>query len=223
MTPIEPALLEQLCAWMDGELPADEARFLERRLQNEPALRAQFERWQLASACLRGQPVRLMPLAVSAGITQAMDAAGTPARRARWPWVASAAAAILVAWMLPQGPAVGPMQDGLDDPPALASAAPTQPGPANTGEPGTVVSTDPAAPATPVLPVSEFPLARGSTPKPWPRSPLGPDAAAMQDYLVRHNALMAEDGLAGFMPYVDVVAHGAQALSPAPEEDGPER
>ncbi|MFH1600848.1 MAG: hypothetical protein ABIH12_11420, partial [Pseudomonadota bacterium] len=44
--------------------------------------------------------------------------------------------------------------------------------------------------------------------RPWPRSPLGQDDRAMEAYLVRHNALMASDGLGGFMPYVDVVAHG---------------
>ena len=67
-----------------------------------------------------------------------------------------------------------------------------------------------SAPATPVEPlpsVRDFPLAEGSARKPWPRSPLVPDDGAMSDYLVRHNALMAEDGLGGFMPYVDVVAH----------------
>ena len=61
MTEIDDRLKEQLSAWLDGELPADEARFLQRRLDNDPALRAQFERWQLAAACLRGQPVRRMP------------------------------------------------------------------------------------------------------------------------------------------------------------------
>ena len=46
------------------------------------------------------------------------------------------------------------------------------------------------------------------SPRPWPRSPLAQDERAMEAYLVRHNALMASDGLGGFMPYVDVVAHG---------------
>ena len=41
-------LLEQLSAWTDGELPADQARFLQRRLDADPALRARWERWQIA-------------------------------------------------------------------------------------------------------------------------------------------------------------------------------
>ena len=44
MSPDHPtrddALREQLSAWMDGELPADEARFLERRLSHDPVLAA---------------------------------------------------------------------------------------------------------------------------------------------------------------------------------------
>ena len=58
-TPPDQKLLQDLCAWMDGELPADQARFLERRIDIEPALQAQLERWQLASASLRGQRLRL--------------------------------------------------------------------------------------------------------------------------------------------------------------------
>ena len=58
MSPPDQKLLEDLCAWMDGELPPDQARFLERRIGNEPALQAQLERWQLAAASLRGQLAR---------------------------------------------------------------------------------------------------------------------------------------------------------------------
>ena len=40
----------------------------------------------------------------------------------------------------------------------------------------------------------------------------------MEAYLVGHNTLMAEDGLGGFMPYVDVVAHdGAPELAEGEE------
>ena len=63
---IDVELLEQLSAWTDGELPADQARFLQRRLDADPALRARWERWQIASACLRGQPVREMPAKILA-------------------------------------------------------------------------------------------------------------------------------------------------------------
>ena len=58
--------------------------------------------------------------------------------------------------------------------------------------------------------VRDFPLAETGGSKPWPRSPLAPDDRSMDDYLVRHNALVAEDGLGGFMPYLDVVTQEAE-------------
>jgi negative regulator of sigma E activity len=61
MTELDETTCEQLSAWMDGALPAGEARFLERRLAHDPALRAKWERMQLASSCLRGHEVRPMP------------------------------------------------------------------------------------------------------------------------------------------------------------------
>lgn len=202
MTDIDQTLREQLCAWMDGELPADEARFLQRRLDTEPALRAQWERWQLASACLRGQPVRAMPADLCERVSAAV--AAEPMRRAsRWPWAAGIAAAVLAAVLLPRMLAQDPGA-GLPGNAQLAEA------PAAVARDGDILQAPRAAPVSPVevLPsVRDFPLAESGTRKPWPRSPVAPDDRAMEDYLVRHNALMAEDGLGGFMPYVDVVAH----------------
>lgn len=204
MTTLDQALLEQLCAWMDGELPAEEARFLERRLQNDPALRAQWERWQLASACLRGQPVRAMPADLCDRVAAAV--AEEPVRRMRWPWLAAAAAAMLVAVLLPRlslrdpGPFELAPGASLAEEPAVPAAPQALPAP--------------SSPVRPPASVRDFPLVESGARKPWPRSPLLPDEDAMSDYLVRHNALMAEDGLGGFMPYVDVVAHE----QPAPEE-----
>lgn len=202
MTDIEKPLLEQLCAWMDGELPPDEARFLQRRLENDPALRAQWERWQLASACLRGQPVRTMPADLCERVAAAV--AAEPVRRShRWPWMAGVAAAVLVAVLLPRMLARDP-GTGIAPDAQLAEA------PVSTPREQPILPAQRPAPVSPVatLPsVRDFPLAESGVRKPWPRSPVAPDDRAMEDYLVRHNALMAEDGLGGFMPYVDVVAH----------------
>ena len=55
MSEIPADHLEQLSAFMDGELPDAEARFLLRRLENDAGLRAAWERMQLASACVRAQ------------------------------------------------------------------------------------------------------------------------------------------------------------------------
>lgn len=212
MTDIDKSLLEQLCAWMDGELPPDEARFLQRRLERDPGLRAQWERWQLASACLRGQPVRRMPPELCERVAAAV--AAEPARRHRWPWLAGMAAAVLVAALLPRMLAQDPGA-GIRTPEAQMAVTP-----AEVSRDGPSLLPPRSAPVSPVeaLPsVRDFPLADSGVRKPWPRSPLAPDDRAMEDYLVRHNALMAEDGLGGFMPYVDVVAHEQ------PAEGDPER
>ena len=99
MTPLDPNTLEQLCAWMDGELPSDEARFLERRLANDRELRAQWERWQLASACLKGQPLRLMRgdigERVQAAIAGSPESLATAKRGPIWGWGVAASLAAL--------------------------------------------------------------------------------------------------------------------------------
>jgi hypothetical protein len=55
-----------------------------------------------------------------------------------------------------------------------------------------------------------FPLNVSSEKKTWPRSPINANSdPALEAYLVRHNQMMAQDGMGGFLPYVDVVAQDA--------------
>jgi hypothetical protein len=65
-------------------------------------------------------------------------------------------------------------------------------------------------------PLSEFPLVDTGEERRWPRSEvLGSSSdPAIEAYLVRHNQMLAEDGLGGFVPYVDVVANGQPAAAP---------
>jgi negative regulator of sigma E activity len=56
-------LREQLSALIDGALPAEQARFLLRRLQHDEVLSGLWERWQLAGDVLRGGA----PVALPAG------------------------------------------------------------------------------------------------------------------------------------------------------------
>jgi hypothetical protein len=202
MTPQDDSLQEQISAWMDGELPPDQARFLQRRLQSDPELREQWQRWQLASDCLRGHDFSVMPASLASGVAAAV--AETPVRSSRWPWLASAAAAVLAVALLPSTPENPP------GPPAVAPAVSPQasPAPAIAGMPPSRSLAQ--SPVAPPASVSDFPLVEFEGRKPWPRSPLLPESRSIEPYLVRHNALMAEDGLGGFMPYVDVVAHDAE-------------
>lgn len=213
MTGIDPTLREQLCAYLDGELPVDEARFLLRRLESDPELRAQWERWQLASACLRGQPVRTMPATLAPAIAQAIASPESrePRRRGPWPWLAAAAAAVLVAVLLPGRPVEepGPASLAVQSP---ATIAPVDRPPVLPPELAPELAAETGDAMDMLTPISELPLADGGS-KPWPRSPLATDEQQLEAYLVGHNTLMAEDGLGGFMPYVDVVAHDGEEFA----------
>jgi negative regulator of sigma E activity len=57
-----------------------------------------------------------------------------------------------------------------------------------------------------------FPLNVNAQKKTWPRSTLAiGNEPAMEAYLVRHNQMMADGGLGGFVPYVDVMAEDANS------------
>lgn len=182
MTAIDPKLLEQLSAWMDGELPADEARFLQRRLRNDTALREQWERWQVASACLHGQPVRRMdadlPARIAAGIA---GAANDPhGRRPRFAWLASAAAVVLAIALIPRMLAVDPDRPATAGTPRTVATSPAPPPVSPTPD----LAAEPAPPMSPLPSVRDFPLVdKGG--QPWPRSPLLGESRARDDFLVR--------------------------------------
>ena len=58
-----------------------------------------------------------------------------------------------------------------------------------------------------VVSPEDFPLIISSAKKSWPRAVVNANSdPALEAYLVRHNQMMAQDGMGGFVPYVDVVA-----------------
>lgn len=83
---------QQLSALVDGELAADEARFMLRRLGHDAELAGCHERWQLLGDVLRGQACAPAPagfgervrLAVAADVGQ--DTAPVPSQRRRQGW-----------------------------------------------------------------------------------------------------------------------------------------
>lgn len=87
---------QQLSALVDGELAADEARFMLRRLEHDSELSACQERWQVLGDVMRGQACAPAPLDFSARVRQAVDAdarqngpvlaAPAPQRAARTGW-----------------------------------------------------------------------------------------------------------------------------------------
>ncbi|MBN5035606.1 sigma-E factor negative regulatory protein [Stenotrophomonas maltophilia] len=96
---------EQLSALVDGELGADEARFLLRRMEHDPELAGCQERWQLLGDVMRGQATALAPAGFSAAVAAAIAAEPTPqaeprrqVRRSGWrAWGGGAALAASVA------------------------------------------------------------------------------------------------------------------------------
>jgi hypothetical protein len=103
--------------------------------------------------------------------------------------------------------------------PATPVAAPTDP-----ETPALLAAAEPSELASPrpldnpsVDSPADFPLADTGVARRWPRSELvgASSDPALEAYLVRHNQMLANDGLGGFVPYVDVVANGQPAAAAA--------
>lgn len=130
--PVSAELLEELSAYMDGELDAQRSRFLLQRLAHDDALRARWERWQLQSGVLRkmAQP---LPAGFSEKVARAIDADAhahsTPVavwrrRGVRWAGGIAMAASLAVAGVFTFDVAHAPRS--AVRPPALAQvSAPT--------------------------------------------------------------------------------------------------
>ena len=260
MTPLDPKTREQLCAWMDGELPPEEAMFLERRLAHDVELRAQWQRWQLASTCIRGQsaaPMRrdfaerveaaiaapentvaksrpilgwaiaasVAALAVMIGLQMRPEKTATTANvvaahsseRSVAPITASPATADLVASSTGMAAPAGATDESVASSAAgttVRAAAETRPSISNRAT--EVASMQSPMPLNSQSP-TDFPLLQSSEAKTWPRSPVSSgNDAAMEAYLVRHNEMVSDGGLSGFVPYVDVVTRERDDASDDP-------
>jgi negative regulator of sigma E activity len=149
---------QQLSALIDGELSADETRFLLRRLEHDEELSGCHERWQLCGDILRGTACVPAPLDFAARVQAAVAAEPAPAAsaasrgRGGWRWGGGAAIAASVAALalfmarerLPDSAAV---EAGL---PVVATTAqlpagPAAPQPGQPDDPGDVLADAAAA------------------------------------------------------------------------------
>jgi len=159
---------QQLSALMDGELDADQARFLLRRIGHDDALAACQERWQLIGDVLRGQASVLAPSDFTAHVQQALDAeiAIHQTKHTRWkPWGARVALAASIA-------AVSVLflsRTSFLAKPASVETALSADVSSHTQTPARAISAEVVVPITPVDP---FALAPEPAAKPWPRSNL---------------------------------------------------
>lgn len=254
-------LSEQLSAFMDGELPEAEARFLQRRLEHDSELRNKWMRLQVAATCMKGQPWQPMSdtlcTQVNAGIART---GATKGRHPVWRWGIAASVAALAIVFAPRliqntttesaniAVSTGATASAPDRMLVLPSPASADLVASRTDDRATPVPAPAIAATSPVagpefgdsdpegsalttpLPLSaqsptDFPLVDSGDKRTWPRSELSGTAndPALEAYLVRHNQMSANDGLGGFVPYVDVVTSDQPATAPAeraPGQDG---
>ncbi|WP_395770545.1 sigma-E factor negative regulatory protein [Arenimonas sp.] len=223
MKPISETDLEQLSAYIDGELSDSERRFFQKRLANDADLRAACERAWIASSVLKSQPLQLMP-AGSADAICAQCQPETSGVKTPWRLVASFAALTLVAGLAyqllpsPDAPAAADRSVAQQTPvsPPVQSIAETTPAAVQKApaKQATTVAVKSAAPSQQLAAVDDptrFELNEATRSKSWPKRD-----QAMDDYLVRHNQMTGSNTGNDLISY-------AQMLS-APEanagEDG---
>ncbi len=228
MKPINEIDMEQLSAYIDGELSDSERRFFQKRLAADAGLRAACERAWLASSILKSQPIQLMP----ASCADAVSAKCVGGSQSRGPWrMVASFAALAVAFglglqLLPSGrqaPVSLAQTVGVSGQPSSASEAPAAVRPADA--PLLAVAArkpDPAAvkasEAKPVLPDSNenptgFALNEAVLAKSWPQRD-----AAMQDYLARHNRMAGNAAGNDLISYAELLAE-PQSAAEAPEQE----
>jgi sigma-E factor negative regulatory protein RseA len=188
----------QLSALMDGALERDQARFLIRRLPDDPELAGCWQRWHVAGDSLRGQGSAPLRADFVARVSLAVAEEATPGRgvpRDVLKWVggfAVAASVALAALMAVRQPAEAP--NAPANAPQVA-ASPTV--------------TAPEVAPSPYREQDLRPAVRGESTMTVAAEESGPYGAVVridpriESYLVRHNEATQS---AGFVSYVPLVA-----------------
>ena len=214
MKPINDTDLEQLSAYIDGELSDSERRFFQKRLANDAELRAFCERAWIASTVLKAQPFQLMPANSSEQIctrcTEPVSRFNMPLRL-----VAAFATLALVTGLGYQlmKPSEQSQTVVLQPPPPVSSdmqAAPVQSVAQNTARPE--ISQSAVAPSAPINESAnsqivnqdnpaQFALNEATRSKSWPKS-----NQAMDEYLTRHNQMIGASASNGLVSYAQIIA-----------------
>ncbi len=217
MKPITEADLEQLSAYIDGELSDTERRFFQKRLSDDAELRAACERAWIASSVLKAHPVNLMP----ASHADSICAQCQPERGARpWRMVASFAALAMITGLgfrylqnndspvdlqpqvvqvtpaVPAAPETAATVNVGSGAAASAALAQNKPAPANASG-STATQDDP----------TQFALNEAALAKSWPKRD-----QVMEDYLVRHNQMSGANGN-------DLISYAQMLTEPAPASE----
>lgn len=210
---IDPELGEQLSALMDGELDPERSRFLLRRLEGDPALRAAWERWQLVSGSLKGQLVLQVDAGFLARVREGIDAGhpldaptdevvpGPVAPRTsgwlRWAAGGAIAASVAVVALVatqPQPLSVPPGQDVVEAAPVVAEPYVVAPSPLSEAD----LRPRLRAPAQAVSAQQRGPFAQA-------QGGMQVDDRRVPAYLILHDGRLQQAGLGALMPYVEAV------------------
>lgn len=192
---------EQLSALTDGELERGTARFLMRRIENDPPLAQRFERYQLVRACLRREYKGNEADAFAAGVMARIEAEDAAAQAdmqgAHSPWLKRALGGAIAASVAGLVLFASMQQPRVEEAPTLSVAKPPV-----------------AAGLTPNL-VAQPVAGRSSVllPQPVMTDP------RIEAYLVRHSGAVATMGHSGALPYAYAVGLDTRpTVAPAPQQ-----
>ena len=219
MKPITETDLEQLSAYIDGELSDSERRFFQKRLSSDVELRAYCERIWIASSVLKSQPFQILPNncadIIGSQCEQKPSFVFTPMRLVASLGAIAVVVGIGMQVMKPTEMSTNNVVQTITSPttssPTLVvespSIAQTTPTIANETSNKSLQNTN-AIPASgldnkPLLAQtdpSQFELNENTRSKSWPRSNQG-----MDDYLVRHNQMVDANSSNGLISYAQIL------------------
>ena len=228
MKPINENDLEQVSAFIDGELSDSERRFFQKRLCNDAQLRAFCERAWIASSVLKSQPFQLMPINSAEQICAQCE---TPAASFKFPLrlVASFGALALVAGlglqlMKPSEPSIASLvkkPNSVVVPAEVLTTAPETNNALLDLEQITHVNTTIKQVNSSALPSaaqntqlatqdnpSQFELNEATRSKTWPAS-----NHDMDEYLARHNQMIGSNANNGLISYAQILSEQTEVPS----------
>ena len=197
---------DDISAWVDGELGGSEARFLRRRLDNDPAERARLQRYHTQSAAMRREYV---PAAdgLADRVRAAIDAEPAHASGPR-PEPSDAARSGLPAWLQPVAGVAIAASVAL----GLVTVLPMLGGPGNDASTASemAVNTVQTGSATGTLETVSTGSASGPAAAP---AVVTLDAEArrrVNAYFVNHSEHAAGGQLGATLKYARIVGHGSE-------------
>lgn len=211
------AFEEQLSAFMDGELPRDESRFLMRhlllrRVEGDDVLAGRWTRFHIARQVLRRQPVIAIRADFSRAVLARLEAEAVPesgrVQWLRWGSGGAIAAAVAVAALMVTKPATQPETAT----PIAATTAPQRATQVAPPAPAQVASASPAlqSPLVPNSPIQTQAASFGSD----LTEPVTYDPR-LQSYVIRHYQALGTTSQPDFVPYILLARPASTAERPA--------